>query len=141
MSKYQSNRVRQAPCGTWYFKFKFGGESYYQANFDTQEQANEALYLQYKSLNLTTTGQPKQPKPSQTKSPSSYSFASKADKAAKAAQSRCNLNRAIAELNNATRVFVEKATPTIAELSRIAKQQPNPRQFYLEQLKAGAYRV
>lgn len=51
------NRIQQTPSGTWFFKFKFDGVQYCQTNFDTREQAEQALQLQYKVLGLTTTGQ------------------------------------------------------------------------------------
>ena len=51
------------------------------------------------------------------------------------------LNKAIAELNNRDRPLIKRPKPTIVELSQLAKQQHNPRQFYLDQLRSGAYRV
>jgi hypothetical protein len=220
--KKHGNRIHQTPKGIWYFKFKFDGNIYIQSNFDTQEQAEQALLLQYKVLNLTTTGQkrgksktkrtrtlrkeifiecnisqmyndkykvclttpklvktldtleqarafrdehkqrkqskqcsdkinkprkqrsikPYQPKqPNQHKTAIVSSFADKTERARQAVMSKNALNKSIAELNNATRTIVKATTPTIAELSRLAKQHINPRQYYLQQLRDGAYRV
>ncbi len=209
--EYRKNRVQQTPSGIWLFNFKFDGVKYFQTHFDTQEQAEAALQLQYKVLNLTTTGQKRiksepQPKctidrrnpivvernislmyndkykvelsspkiiktldtleqardfrdahkqlrkqrvikirkPNQTKQKKTVvvtSFAEKSVQAAQASSRKRELNKSIAELNNATRVLVEKSIPTIAELSWIAKTKAKPTKYYIEQLIAGAYRV
>jgi len=55
------NRVREATTGTWYFKFKMNQIQYFQKHFETREQAEQALQLQYQVLNLTTTGQKRDP--------------------------------------------------------------------------------
>jgi len=207
------NRVQQTPSGAWFFKFKFESVKYCQANFCTQEQAEQALQLQYKCLNLTTTGQKRNklktkrkekqekcvvernitlmyngkykvtlqaqklvktldtleqarafrdqhaqprkqriktartikqttPKPTGTKKVVRFSsFVDKTERAKQAVARQQSLNKAIAELNNSMRTIVKATTPTIAELTQIAKTQINPRQYYIEQLKAGAYRA
>lgn len=212
-----TNRVRQAITGTWYFKFTMGEIKYFQKHFETKEQAEQALQLQYQVLNLTTTGQkrdpgrkarsakdyqerakpvrvekgiylmrngkykadiwvqtnhftktletreqarafiaehkkprkkrvcvkPRQPRqPRQQKTPAEKiaELIQKTQRAKKVNIAACELNRRIAELNNRDRPLIKRPKPTIAELSRIAKKQANPRQYYIEQLKAGAYR-
>lgn len=206
------NRIQQTPSGTWFFKFKFEGVKYCHTNFCTKEQAEQALQLQYKVLNLTTTGQKRnklkspvtktrmshvsknislmyngkynvrlqtknicvtidtleeaiafrdqhaQPRKRRIKTARTIkqttlktpainrvvrfsSFVDKTERAKQAFNRKQSLNKAIAELNKSMRTIVKATTPTIAELAQIAKTQINPRQYYIEQLKAGAYRA
>lgn len=66
-------------------------------------------------------------------------FADKRTEAKQKTISNGALNRAIAELNDSLRTTEKRLKPTISQLAMAAKQQANPRQYYLEQLKAGAY--
>lgn len=217
VSTPHTNRVRQAITGTWYFKFTMGEIKYFQKHFETREQAEQALQLQYQVLNLTTTGQkldkgrkarsardqemakpvrvekgvyllyngkykadiwvqtnhftktletieqarafiaehkkqrkkrvcvkprqpPKPPKPQKTQAERKTELIEKTQRAKKVHIAAGELNKGIALLNNAERPLIKKKKPTISELSQLAKQQHNPRQYYIEQLKAGAYR-
>lgn len=218
VSTPHTNRVRQAITGTWYFKFTMGEIKYFQKHFETREQAEQALQLQYQVLNLTTTGQkrnpcrktrsakdyqerakpvrvekgvyllyngkykadiwvqtnhftktletieqarafisehkkqrkkrvcvkprqpPKPPKPQKTQAERKTELIEKTQRAKKVNIAAGELNKGIALLNNAERPLIKKKKPTISELSQLAKQQHNPRQYYIEQLKAGAYR-
>lgn len=224
-AKLNDSRIKESFNGTWFFLFKFSGKKYRQYNFQTREQAEQALQLQYKVLNffpcglerklpvlvesgifLTPNGKyranvwrksdlsynaktfstieqareflalnkpprktrvvapkpvkvvkpPKPPKPVKQIKPKSTTTDQpkpklpKSEMAALALKSKqnskianltaCQLNRGIAELNNRDRT-TKRTIPTISELFEIAKTKPNPRQYYLDQLKAEAYRV
>lgn len=220
VSTPHTNRVRQATTGTWYFKFTMGGIKYFQKNFETSQQAEQALQLQYQVLNLTTTGQkldkgrktrsakdhrerakpvrvekgvyllyngkykadilvqtnrftktcetieqarafiaehkkqrkkrvcvkPRQPRqpmqPRQQKTPAEKiaELIQKTQRAKKVNIAAGELNKGIALLNNAERPLIKKKKPTISELLLVAKKHQNPRQYYIEQLRSGAYR-
>jgi len=113
---------------------------------ETIEQARAFIAEHKKPRKKRVCMKPRQPtQPRQQKTPAEKiaEIIQKTQRAKKANIAAGELNRSIAALNNRDRqpAIEKKKPPTIAELSRIAKTQTNPRQYYIDQLKAGAYRV
>lgn len=150
----RANPVRVEKCVYLMYNGKYKADILTQTNrftktCETIEQARAFIAEHKKPRKKRVCVKPRQPRqpmqPRQQKTPAEKiaERIQKTQRAKKVNIAAGELNRSIAALNNRDRppAIEKKKPPTIAELSRIAKTQTNPRQYYVEQLRAGAYRV
>jgi len=108
---------------------------------ETIEQARAFIVEHKKPRKKRVCVKPRQPRQQKTPAEKNADLIQKTQRAKKVNIAAGELNKGIALLNNAERPLIKKKKPTISELLLVAKKHQNPSRYYIDQLRAGAYRV